>query len=153
MFRILLLLCIVIFQYFSLKSQGCTPPSADKCSDATVLCSLDELNGYSCLTLDYLNPTSCLPCNGQSKAWNSSWWAFVAPASQIEITLIIGNCTNPNNGTSGMKIGYYLWVDGCIGDIREFSFSIDAGLPIDLQPLKMHTSQIGSLSKGCCANF
>ncbi|MGB3197757.1 MAG: T9SS type A sorting domain-containing protein [Saprospiraceae bacterium] len=189
MFRILLLLCIVIFQYFSLKSQGCTPPSADKCSDATVLCSLDELNGYSCLTLDYLNPTSCLPCNGQSKAWNSSWWAFVAPASQIEITLIIGNCTNPNNGTSGMKIGingdcscnetiicktecnnqnssitiitnqltpcktYYLWVDGCNGDICEFSFSIDAGLPIDLQPLKMHTSQIGSLCKGCCADF
>ena len=60
MYRILLLLFFLVYQTLSGLSQFCTPPSADNCENANVLCSLDDLNGFTCQNVDYSNPTACL---------------------------------------------------------------------------------------------
>ncbi|MBL0237586.1 MAG: hypothetical protein IPQ02_13490 [Saprospiraceae bacterium] len=56
----------------------CIPASADICKNANVLCSLDELNGYSCSNPAYSNPTGCTPlCPRGGASQNNAWWAFV----------------------------------------------------------------------------
>ncbi|MBK7226189.1 MAG: hypothetical protein IPH96_12565 [Saprospiraceae bacterium] len=79
MFRILQLLCFLVCQTISGTSQTCTPPATNNCDEANILCSIDELNGFICQSVDYSNPTACLgggtSCpNGVPH--NSSWWAF-----------------------------------------------------------------------------
>ncbi|HMW39869.1 MAG: T9SS type A sorting domain-containing protein [Saprospiraceae bacterium] len=71
----------------------CTPASSDLCDDSNVLCSLDELNGYTCRTADYSNPSGCKPlCNGTGVPYNMSWWAFVTNGGQVCLTIKSFNC-------------------------------------------------------------
>jgi hypothetical protein len=186
MFRILLLLCFLVYQTVSGTSQTCTPPSADNCDAANVLCSLDELNGFICQSVDYSNPTACLGAgtscpNGVPH--NSSWWAFVTNGGFVSITVTFSGCVNGQ----GLQIGvvgacdcsgqiscnsncsfggsitisgnlvpcktYYLWVDGCNGDICTFNLSTSGGAPPKLSNFALSRTSPNPICVGCCDDF
>ncbi|MBK9270411.1 MAG: T9SS type A sorting domain-containing protein [Saprospiraceae bacterium] len=156
----------VYFMTVQLNAQ-CTPPSADECDQANVLCSLSEVNGYCCQNTDYSNPTGCSPlCPSGGAPHNTGWWAFVTQGGTVNITITFSNCTV--NGT-GVQMGiwgdctcgesivcnpgcsgpgsytlsgnlipckiYYLFVDGCSGDVCDFCLATTGGLPPMLPPL------------------
>ncbi|HMZ40827.1 MAG TPA: hypothetical protein PK099_11050 [Saprospiraceae bacterium] len=166
---------------FSQLNAQCTPASADNCEDANVLCSLDEVNGYTCQNPDYSNPTGCTPlCPSGGGAHNTSWWAFVTNGGNVCITVTFSNCTV--NGT-GVQFGiwgdcdcgesifcdpsctgpgtktacgvlepcktYYLFVDGCTGDVCDFTLTTSGGGPPMLPPLGNLTGPT-KLCKGAC---
>lgn len=186
-----LILCLSLI--FIVSNVGvyaqCTPASATHCDSTLVLCSLDELSGYTCSNTSESNPTACLPCNGKGKADNSSWWAFVANGGEQSITVTFSGCHNPNGGIpGGIEVGlssscdcteqiacvtncsgngglitmevklipckiYYLWVDGCNGDICNFTI-VTKSFHIDLLPLgKISRANPKTLCKGCCDDF
>ncbi|MCC6815842.1 MAG: hypothetical protein IT267_05480, partial [Saprospiraceae bacterium] len=102
---ILISLCIIVSSKTS--HTQCTPPSADNCEDAYVFCSLDELNGYSCVNTASTNPSGCSPlCPTGGVASNTSWWAFVTEGGTVCLTITFSNCTV--NGT-GVQFG--IWGD------------------------------------------
>jgi uncharacterized repeat protein (TIGR01451 family) len=145
----------------------CSPPSADNCKDANVLCSLDELNGYSCSNPVYSNPTGCTPlCPGGGASHNTAWWAFVTEGGNVTITFNIGNCSitgggiqygiwgdcdckesiacnNDVHGPGTYTINanfiacktYYLFVDGFLGDVCDFTIRTNGGSSPQLRPL------------------
>lgn len=81
----------------------CTPVAADQCEDSNVLCSLDELNGYTCRTTDYSNPSGCTPlCNGNGAPNNMSWWAFVTNGGQVCLTIKVVYCQFNNGIQAGI---------------------------------------------------
>lgn len=168
MYRILLfLICIFCLVGTTQMLAQCTPPMAEECELANVLCSLDEVNGYACN-----NPSTvaspCQPlCSQGGVGHNTSWWAFVSQGGNVTITLTIGGCTSsqgiqygiwgdcncgqevicrsipciPPNSTSTANATlipcktYYLWVDGCSGDICDFTINTSGGGPPSLDPL------------------
>ncbi|MGB3197392.1 MAG: hypothetical protein WBB17_06650, partial [Saprospiraceae bacterium] len=168
-------------------TQSCTPASADNCADANVLCSLDEVNGYTCQNVDYSNPTACLGAgtscpNGVPH--NSSWWAFVTNGGFVSITVTFSNCVNSQGvqigvvgacdcsgqvscnsncsaGGSSITISgnlapcktYYLWVDGCNGDVCTFSLSTSGGASPKLANFTLSRTGPNPICKGCCADF
>ncbi len=166
--------------YQSLWAQ-CTPAAADNCEDANVLCSLDEVNGYTCKNPDYSNPTGCSPlCPTGGGAHNTAWWAFVTNGGNVCITITFSNCTvngtgvqygiwgdcncgesifcDPSCNGPGTKTAcgvlapcktYYLFVDGCTGDVCDFTITTSGGGPPMLPPL---TGIMGptNLCKGAC---
>ena len=146
----------------------CVPPAADNCNEANVLCSLDEVNGYSCRNPTYSNPTGCSPlCPSGGTSHNASWWAFVCDGGPLTITITLSNCSV--NGT-GVQMGiwgdcacgesiacnsdcngpgtytltgnlkrcktYYLFVDGCSGDVCDFTLTTSVGAAPKLPPLE-----------------
>jgi len=145
----------------------CIPASADICKDANVLCSLDELNGYSCSNPVYSNPTGCTPlCPGGGASHNTAWWAFVTEGGNVTITFNIGNCSitgggiqygiwgdcdckesiacnNDVHGPGTYTINanfiacktYYLFVDGFLGDVCDFTIRTNGGSSPQLSPL------------------
>ncbi len=159
----------------------CTPASSDYCKDANVLCSLDELNGYSCANIEYSNPSGCAPlCPSGAVAHNTSWWAFVTNGGNICITITYNQCTVTGNGVEfgiwgdcdcgesifcdpsctgpGSKTAcgvlkpcktYYLFVDGCSGDVCDFTITTSGGTPPLLPPLSNIYGPT-TLCKGAC---
>ncbi|MEO6189848.1 MAG: T9SS type A sorting domain-containing protein [Saprospiraceae bacterium] len=178
----ILILCIYFSIIISSKANTpCTPPSADNCEDANVLCSLDEVNGYTCSNPDYSNPTGCTPlCPNGGVTHLTSWWAFVTNGGNICITITFSNCSV--NGT-GVQLGvwgdcdcvesifcdpsctgpgtkmacgtlepcktYYLFVDGCNGDVCNFTLTTSGGGPPILPPL-LNIIGPTKLCKGAC---
>ncbi|NOT37256.1 MAG: T9SS type A sorting domain-containing protein [Saprospiraceae bacterium] len=154
----LLFFFLSILSFEIVKGQ-CTPASADNCEDANVLCSLDEVNGYTCSNIDYSNPTGCSPlCPSGGVLNNTSWWAFVTEGGNVCITITFSNCTLNGNGVQygiwgdcdcsqsifcdpactgpGTKTAcgllepcktYYLFVDGCTGDVCDFALNTTGG--------------------------
>ena len=159
---------LVFFSFYTSRIVAqCTPPAADLCEDANVLCSLSEVNGYCCSNPDYSNPTGCSPlCPSGGAPHNTSWWAFVTQGGSVTISITFSNCSV--NGT-GVQMGiwgdcscsesivcnpacngpgsytlsgslqacktYYLFVDGCSGDVCDFCLTTSGGLPPQLPPL------------------
>lgn len=82
-FIVVMFLC---FDISNVNSQ-CVPASSDNCwsAESQVLCTLNELNGYTCTTPSAYNPTACLPCNGSGTPNNSQWWAFVRPEGVLPL--------------------------------------------------------------------
>jgi len=140
---------------------------AEECEQSSVLCSLDELNGYACNNPSTI-PSPCIPlCSQGGVGHNTSWWGFVTNGGNITITMEIGGCTTqqglqfgiwgdcvcreevvcrsipciPPNSTSTVNVNltacktYYLWVDGCSGDICDFTLHTSGGGPPELTPL------------------
>ncbi len=164
---IVIYICCIFFLVASKSIAQCTPPSADNCEDANVLCSLDELNGYSCLNPNYSNPTGCSPlCPSGGGAHNTAWWAFVTEGGMVTITITYQNCSvngtgvqmgiwgdcdcsesvacNPNcNGPGQFTITanltacktYYIFVDGCSGDVCDFTIATSGGAMPNLKKL------------------
>ncbi|MEP7196827.1 MAG: T9SS type A sorting domain-containing protein [Saprospiraceae bacterium] len=163
-----LLLLFLVSLSISKLSAKCTPASADKCQDANVLCSLNEINGYSCQNADYSNPTGCTPLcpNGGGGPHLTSWWAFVTKGGNVCITVTFSNCTVNNMGVQfgiwgdcdcsesifcdpsctgpGTKQAcgvleacktYYLFVEGCLGDVCHFTLTTSGGGAPELPPL------------------
>lgn len=180
--RVLYLILIVLslVQYQDIHAQ-CTPASADNCEDANVLCSLSEVNGYTCMNTDYSNPTGCSPlCPSGGGAHNTGWWAFVTNGGNVCITLTFANCTvngtgvqfgiwgdcncgesvfcDPSCSGPGSKTAcgnltacktYYLFVDGCTGDVCDFTITTSGGGPPVLPPLGNLSGPL-TLCKGAC---
>ncbi|MBK7232493.1 MAG: hypothetical protein IPH93_09565 [Saprospiraceae bacterium] len=160
----LVFFCIGILQ--NLNAQ-CTPPAADDCADASVLCSLAEVNGYCCSNVDYSNPTGCSPlCPSGGAPHNTGWWAFVTEGGSVTISITFSNCSvngtgvqmgiwgdcscsesivcNPAcNGPGSYSLSgslaacktYYLFVDGCSGDVCDFCLTTSGGNAPMLPPL------------------
>lgn len=100
---ILNIIIVILIQSHFCKSQSCSPAFSDFCDPETFICSLDELNGYYCQSVDYSNPTACLlgSANCSAVPHNSSWWAFVSDGGAVSITLKFSNCTLEQ----GLQIG------------------------------------------------
>jgi len=164
---ILPIFIIVVLAIFGEILAQCIPPGANFCKDANLLCSLNELNGYTCSMPNYSNPTGCSPlCPQGGGAHNTAWWAFVTNGGNVTITITYQNCSV--NGT-GVQLGiwgdceckesiacqpnctgagqftvnadfqacklYYLFVDGCSGDVCDFTITTTGGESPKLQPL------------------
>ncbi|MCC6815420.1 MAG: T9SS type A sorting domain-containing protein [Saprospiraceae bacterium] len=178
--RLTLSLIVCLTLVIKMNSQ-CVPPAADNCDETPVLCSLDGVNGYTCMNTDYSNPTGCSPlCPTGAVAHNTSWWAFVTDGGNVCVTITFSNCTV--NGT-GVEFGiwgdcncgqsifcdrncngpgkktacgnlepcktYYLFVDGCTGDVCNFTINTSGGSAPMLPPLGNLTGPT-SLCKNAC---
>ncbi len=172
---------ILAFLHQDLNSQ-CTPPMAELCEVANVLCSLDELNGYACQNNSTI-PSPCLPlCSQGGVGHNTGWWAFVSQGGTVTITLTIGSCVI----LQGLEFGlwgdcncseevacrsipcippgsvevisahlkacktYYLWVDGCSGDICDFTLNTSGGAPPSLIPLSFINNDSSQIIEPVC---
>ncbi|NOT37861.1 MAG: hypothetical protein HOP11_10830 [Saprospiraceae bacterium] len=175
----------IVIMFFSggfgrIKAQ-CIPASADVCEEAKVLCSRDEMNGYTCRNINYSNPTGCSPlCPSGGAPHNTSWWAFVTDGGNVCVTMLFANCTlngtgvqfgiwgdcdcsqsifcDPSCNGAGTKTAcgvlepcktYYLFVDGCTGDVCDFYLTTSGGSPPTLPPLGPLTGPL-NLCKGAC---
>ncbi len=189
---ILILLIATLTDVETMLSQ-CVPAALDDCYgvESPILCTLNELNGYSCTTPTIQNPTACLPCNGSGTPNNSQWWAFIAQGGSVTITINYSGCYIPGGGTaSGLEFGivrycdcsgqvvctkncvgssgtisstvnlvacahYYLWIDGCNGDVCNYTISIsgNGSSPVisPLGPISQATPS--PICKGCCTDF
>lgn len=145
----------------------CTPPMSEFCEESNILCSLDELNGYTCNNPSTI-PSPCGPlCSQGGVGHNTSWWGFVTNGGNITITMDIGGCPSsqglqfgiwgdcickeeiscrsipciPPNSSATVNVNltacktYYLWVDGCSGDVCDFTLHTSGGGPPQLTPL------------------
>ncbi len=161
----------------------CTPPMAEECLWSSVLCSLDEVNGYACNNPSTI-PSPCSPlCSQGGVGHNTSWWGFVTQGGNVSITLTIGGCTT----SQGLQFGiwgdcdcyeelacnsipcippgtvnvlnanltpcktYFLWVDGCSGDICDFTLNTSGGGPPDLSPLGKINNKANMIIEPVCA--
>lgn len=94
MYRILLsCLCFIALAGSPSLFGQCTPPMAETCDEANVLCSLDEVNGYACNNPSTI-PSPCNPlCSQGGVGHNTSWWGFVTQGGSVTVTLTVGGCT------------------------------------------------------------
>lgn len=163
----------------------CTPASADNCDEANVLCSLNELNDYTCSNTEYSNPTGCSPlCPSGGGAHNTSWWAFVTSGGNICITWTVSNCSVNGTGIQFGVLGdcscgeflfcesncsgpgikqlcgelspcktYYLFIDGCTGDVCDIRLNTSGGGPPILPPLGNIAGPLNLCKGACNVNF
>jgi hypothetical protein len=161
--------CILVLGYQVICWSQCTPASETNCEDAKVLCSLTELNGFTCRLSSASNTAGCMPiCPSGGAPENIEWWAFISEGGNVTISLTISNCTN-TTGAIGMEFGlsgncicseslacnklcngpgtysisatlnpcktYYLFVDGCNGDVCDYTIQTSGGNTPNLFPL------------------
>lgn len=180
---------IVLFILFSrFAFAQCTPPVSETVSDSyyNLICSLGELNGYSCFNSSTI-PGLCTPvCSQGGNPNNTSWWAFYTMGGPISITLNNGTCntgqglefgiwgdgqceeqvachSNPcvppggvatiNANLAACRI-YYFWIDGCNGDVCDFTLNTTGGGTPTLSPIgKINNDAdmiIGPFCEGAC---
>jgi hypothetical protein len=177
---IITFLILALFNEFIIAQ--CTPPMAEECEQASVLCSLDEVNGYSCNNPSTV-PSPCSPlCSQGGVGHNTSWWAFVCQGGNVTITLTNGGCTTnqglqygvwgdcvcgeevicrsipciPPNSISVVSANltpcktYFLWVDGCSGDICDFTLNTAGGGPPGLVPLSKINNKANMIIEPVC---
>ncbi|MFN8281038.1 MAG: hypothetical protein U0V49_12240 [Saprospiraceae bacterium] len=145
----------------------CDPPAANSCDSANVLCSLDDVDGYTCKNTDIPNDAGCRPlCPTGGIPNNTSWWGFVTNGGNICITIEFSNCSVVGTGVQMGVYGdcscrdtiacfsdcqgpgkyqicgnlepcktYYLFVDGCSGDVCDFTLRTSGGSTPKLKPL------------------
>lgn len=158
-----IIFCLILH---SAHSQ-CNPPAANSCDSANVLCSLDDVNGYTCKNTEISNSAGCRPlCPGGGIPNNTSWWGFVTNGGNICITIEFSNCSITGTGVQMGVYGdcscmdtiacfsdcqgpgqyqicgnleacktYYLFVDGCSGDVCDFTLKTSGGTTPRLKPL------------------
>ncbi len=164
----------------------CSPPMAESCEEAQIICSIDELNGYTCNNPSTI-PSPCSPlCSQGGVGHNTSWLAFVSDGGTRDFTITIGGCSSnqgvqfgiwgdcncgeevicrsipciPPNSVINFAVSlqackvYYLFMDGCSGDICDFTINTSGGgrpelndiLPINDDP----DGIIDSICEGAC---
>ncbi len=108
-----------LLTFISIYGQGgCNPPGADNCESSNVLCTLDELDGYSCSNPDADNPTGSNPlCFGVGKPHNTVWWAFIGGGNTITLSFNYdsADCKNYNDSNTCV-VGIQAGVLGECGD-------------------------------------
>jgi hypothetical protein len=167
--KTVILFFALIFSINHFLVSQCTPASETSCEDAKVLCSLTELNGFTCRLSSASNTTGCMPiCPSGGSPENIEWWAFTSEGGNVTISLTISNCTN-TIGAIGMEFGlsgncncsesvacnrlcngpgtytisatltacktYYLFIDGCNGDLCDYTIQTSGGNAPNLFPL------------------
>lgn len=141
-------LWILGFFLLKLSLVDCQPlPQEPECDDVTVICSLDELNGYGWTTMfadDSNNsPSPLCQNNGDEGGFphNMSWFGFIAGATAFDITITTMDCTEEGffGFNQGMQFGVYddcnytnspfCEYDNCGDESGTYSFSV-SGLNI-----------------------
>ncbi len=175
--------CIILLFLSNFKLTGqCVPPFSDKCLDAPFLCSLEEIGGFHCRMKDQSNPSACLPCNGTGVASNSSWWSFVSEGGKVKIEIYTSNCVNGHGIQAGINGNcsctenivcnstcvpsyilleatllpckqYFLWIDGCNGNVCDVSIQVQGGYAPKLQSFNLSLLSQDTICRGCCADF
>ncbi len=177
---LLFIFILIGFNFYGLAQ--CSPASVDNCDDSYILCSLNELNGYSCSTLNYSNPTGCTPlCPSGGGSDNTAWWGFVTNGGVATITISyacnsgsavqIGiwgdcdctesvacssNCSGPGQFTIQANLiackNYYLFVDGCSGQVCDFIIQTSGGAEPKLKPLGKINNDEDHFITNCAGN-
>ncbi|MBL0235945.1 MAG: T9SS type A sorting domain-containing protein [Saprospiraceae bacterium] len=175
--------CIFVLGFQVICWSQCTPASETNCEDAKVLCSLTELNGFTCRLSSASNTAGCMPiCPSGGAPENIEWWAFISEGGNVTISLTISNCTN-TTGAIGMEFGlsgncicseslacnklcnglgtysisatlnpcktYYLFVDGCNGDVCDYTIQTSGGNTPNLFPLGKINDDADRIIPGC----
>lgn len=105
--RWILVLALLCPYLTGLNAQNCEPNPGRDCEDAPVLCSIGELNGFSCRIPPPPNPSGPIPlCPGGGVPNNIHWWAFVAGANTTTLQITATNCTTVG-GQQGIQAGIY----------------------------------------------
>lgn len=134
----------------SQTSGQCIPEFATSCNNAYVFCSLDALNGYTCVN-NSTDPGHCpMPCSQGGVAHNTNWLAFVSDGGTKTFTLTIGTCVT----FQGLQFG--IWGDcNCTEEI--YCYSIPCAPPlsvqsfaVDLLPCKTYYMWIDGCSGDVC---
>ena len=141
----------------------CTPPTATQCILSETLCSIDDINGYACTNKSKI-ASECLPDYiGENTDWwafNSKGGevsiSITTGLCQKNMGLefgIMDDCPcgkyiagkyNPCIAARSiytMKVNlspckiYYLWIDGCGGDLCDFTINTASNVPPDPFPL------------------
>jgi gliding motility-associated-like protein len=143
------LIPVFLFLYLFRLSAQCNPPEADSCHIANVLCSLSELNGYTCRNKS-TKPTGCRPlCSNSAAVHNTSWWAFVSQGGMASITMQVSNCA------TGQGFQWGIWGDcQCMEEIACggpcLSQNRTETLTADLKPCKIYYFWIDGCSGDVC---
>lgn len=111
--RFLLLILSCVFVLFTLtvaEAQPCDiPPSTEDCVSAPILCDVDDINGYCTSMSPNMTFNGPSPLCAQGGApHNTSWFAFYAGCSQLQITVTPSNCT-PVGGQLGVQAMIYFY--------------------------------------------
>ncbi|MFZ1255382.1 MAG: hypothetical protein WAR77_03475 [Saprospiraceae bacterium] len=161
----------------------CSPPMSQTCSNANILCSLDEIDGLTCSSSSTI-PSSCSPiCSQGGQSENTSWWGFLGNGGNASVTITVGTCSNSQglefgilgyckcahqvvcrsnpcippgavetvNATLYQCTEYYLWVDGCNGDICDFTINTTGGAAPTLDPIGYINNEASRIITGVCA--
>lgn len=157
----------------------CTPPATDQCILTQPLCSIDELNGYACTNNSKI-ASECLPDYiGENTDWwafNSKGGetsitittGFCQKNMGLEFGIMddcpcgkhIASKYNPCVAArSVQKIianltpckTYYLWVDGCSGDVCDFTINTNSQVPPDPYPLGYINNDTSKLIQPICS--
>lgn len=157
----------------------CTPPAADQCILTQTLCSIDVLNGYACTNNSKI-ASECLPDYiGENTDWwafNSKGGevsiSITTGLCQKNMGLefgIMDDCPcgkhiagkyNPCVAAKSVqKITinltacktYYLWVDGCSGDVCDFTINTNSQVPPEPYPLGYINNDTSKLIQPICS--
>ncbi|NNE16500.1 MAG: hypothetical protein HKN51_16075 [Saprospiraceae bacterium] len=111
--------CLIQTCLFSQCDTGSEPEC--ECETADILCSINELDGYSFSMSDYQHPEDGPDplCGGSWVPNNPTWFSFIAWCEELEITVEISNCSF--TGSTGAQVGVYSDCTSfteveCIGD-------------------------------------
>ena len=126
---------LFVINILSAYSQ-CNPPASLECESAPVLCSLDELDGYTCRNPDINNPTGPTPlCFGNGVPHNTNWWAFVGNGKFI--TVVWDFDFNDCRDGMGIQVGI---IDNCGGDPLDCNAACNtSSLALSGQTINCHT--------------
>ena len=120
---------LLFFSCISVKGQApipCTTGTENtcKCSSAPVLCTVEELDGFTYSMTSFLHPTDgpyqqgpgteCL-CPGYCdySSDNPTWFRFVAWCENIDLELCWSNCSTGNCGSRGIQASVFSECFGC----------------------------------------
>ncbi len=132
--RIIFLLSTFVVDNGPILGQ-CDPPPSETCDGASLFCSLDEMNGYTCtnpsMTRDANRPGCARCCPPGS---NRTWWSFVSDGGNVSIKFSVGMCNCNNNCNYGIVFG--IWgncdlsdeikcIAGCIGTNQSITYQMN----------------------------
>lgn len=173
------LLLLLGFVSIPIIRSQCTPPATEQCILTQTLCSINDLNGYTCSNKSK-TASECLP---DYIGENTDWWAFNSKGGETSITITTGACQknmglefgimddcpcgkhiaakyNPciaartiytlKVNLSPCKI-YYLWIDGCGGDLCDFTINTASNVPPDPFPLGYINNDTGRIIQPICS--
>jgi|GEM_PF-847190 len=92
---------LIILGYFNFCIAQCDSGSEPECecSSAELLCSINELDGYSFSMSEFLHPDDGPDpiCSGTNNVVNNpTWFSFIAWCEELTLTVEISNCTQPS---------------------------------------------------------
>lgn len=133
-----------------IENRSCYPESSESCDSVKLICSLDELNGFSCINKG-LTPSLCNPlCKQGGVGHNTSWWGFVGHGGLATITLTVGSCQ------IGQGLQFGIWEDcNCQSEIICYSIpcipsNSTTNFDVELKPCKLYYLWIDGCNADIC---